>query len=521
VLSVVIPFLNESTQLQRTLHNLRDTAGDAIKIIVVNDNSDDFFNYEALARHYHCTYIRNETRKGVARSRDIGVSVADTEFVLLLDAHMKFFAPLWQETLEYYLRQNTQAIYCTKSVVMDESWAVSENSSVGTGVKFKANQHELADFLTIEWLFEQNQAEPTTGLTEIPCVMGAAYAFSRDFYHKLGGLAGLHTWGFDEQLLSLKAQMAGGHCYVINELRTGHVYRTQFPYHLPAYATPYNKMVIAFLTDAFSVADIISFARQQPHSLESAALFEKNMSLLTQLKQQLQAGVFVHSIWDILPALKLCTEPTPKISQNSQAQIMMSLHQPEIYEYANVLSAPECQQLIEMARTRMSASTVANADTGGYDLHPDRTSDTAYFKKHENDFIAQIEQRISELTGIPEDKGEPLQVLRYLPGAEYKPHFDYFDPGYAGNEDILAMGGQRFATLIIYLNNVEAGGETILPRCDLKIVPVQGNALCFSYSDAQGNLDQKTLHGGAPVIKGEKWIITKWFRLQTYTGPNH
>lgn len=522
MLTVVIPFLNESTHLQRTLHNLRETAGEAINIIVVNDCSDDFFNYEAVARHYHCTYIRNETRKGVARSRDIGVSIADTEHVLLLDAHMKFFTAGWHEIISNYIHQNQHAIYCTKSIVLDELWNVSENSSVGKGVQFKENQHEIQNFLTIEWLFDEQHTEHTTGISEIPCIMGAAYAFSREYYQKLGGLAGLHTWGFDEQLLSLKARMAGGHCFIINELRTGHVYRTQFPYHLPAYATPYNKMVIAFLTNAFTVDAIIAFAKQQTHSVESAVLFEKNLHLLTTLRHKLHTDVFMHSIWATLnktgahvvePELCICA-PT------LQPQQLMQMQQPEICQYSNVLSALECQQLINLSCDRMTASTVANAVTGNYDQHPDRTSSTAYFKKGENSFIKLLEQRFSELTGIKEEQGEPLQVLCYKPGAEYKPHFDYFEPTSPGNDSILAMGGQRFATLIIYLNDVVAGGETVFPACKLKISPIQGNALYFSYADDRGNLDPRTLHGGEPVNACEKWIATKWFRLKTYTGPN-
>ena len=77
--------------------------------------------------------------------------------------------------------------------------------------------------------------------------------------------------------------------------------------------------------------------------------------------------------------------------------------------------------------------------------------------------------------------------------------------------------GQRVATLILYLNEPEEGGETIFPELNLKIRPVKGHAVYFSYFH-RGQVDPKTLHGGAPVIKGEKWIATRWVREKPYSA---
>ena len=135
-----------------------------------------------------------------------------------------------------------------------------------------------------------------------------------------------------------------------------------------------------------------------------------------------------------------------------------------------------------------------------------------------NELIARIETRIAELTGCPIERGEPIQVLHYNPGTEYKPHFDYFDPADSGNRQVLSMGGQRVATLIMYLNDVQGGGSTVFPEIGLDVLPRRGNAVFFAYSDDQGRLDPRTLHGGSPVAAGEKWIATKWLRQRTYTG---
>ena len=70
-------------------------------------------------------------------------------------------------------------------------------------------------------------------------------------------------------------------------------------------------------------------------------------------------------------------------------------------------------------------------------------------------------RRAAQLAG---HNGEGLQVLHYKPGAEYKPHYDYFDPVHPGSASILKRGGQRVGTLLMYLNTPKKGGGTIVPR---------------------------------------------------------
>lgn len=101
-------------------------------------------------------------------------------------------------------------------------------------------------------------------------------------------------------------------------------------------------------------------------------------------------------------------------------------------------------------------------------------------------------------------------MLRYAPGTEYKPHFDYFDPAQPGTASVLKRGGQRVGTIVVYLNTPEEGGATIFPEAGLSVLPVAGQAVFFSY--AQPLPSTRTLHGGAPVVRGEKWVATKWLR---------
>ena len=200
--------------------------------------------------------------------------------------------------------------------------------------------------------------------------------------------------------------------------------------------------------------------------------------------------------------------------------ILFALNAPRVVLFDGLLSADECDKMIRLSRDKLQRSTVVNAATGDYDVHPDRTSRGTHFQRGENPLVRRIERRIGELIGHPVEHGEPIQILHYTPGAEYRPHFDFFDPGLEGNDKVLAMGGQRVATLVMYLNDVEAGGSTVFPDLGLDVLPRRGNAVFFAYCTEDGQLDRRTLHGGSAVARGEKWIATKWLRQQPYCGPS-
>ncbi|MCX8113623.1 MAG: 2OG-Fe(II) oxygenase [Burkholderiaceae bacterium] len=215
----------------------------------------------------------------------------------------------------------------------------------------------------------------------------------------------------------------------------------------------------------------------------------------------------------------LAQSPNAIETSDRKVHILFALNAPRIVLFGGLLSDDECDELIALSRRKLTRSSVVNAETGTYDVHPDRTSSGTHFERGENELVRRIENRIAELVSCPVERGEPIQILHYRPGAEYKPHFDFFDPSYPGNEKVLAMGGQRVATLVMYLNDVIAGGSTVFPEIGLDVLPRKGNAVYFAYTTEDGQLDRRTLHGGSPVAEGEKWIATKWLRQRDYGGP--
>lgn len=201
---------------------------------------------------------------------------------------------------------------------------------------------------------------------------------------------------------------------------------------------------------------------------------------------------------------------------DQQVKVSMRLSSPDIAVFDHFMTAAECEHLIALSVEKCDRSGVVDPETGETIIIPARTSEGCYFQRGESDFIKTLDARISALMNWPVDHGEGIQILHYRNSGEYKPHFDYFPVDQRGSATHLAKGGQRVATFIMYLNDVEAGGETIFPEVGLKVVPRQGSAVYFSYVNSLGQLDPATLHGGAPVIAGEKWIATKWMRQRTY-----
>ncbi len=199
-----------------------------------------------------------------------------------------------------------------------------------------------------------------------------------------------------------------------------------------------------------------------------------------------------------------------------KVNVLFSMSNPPVVLFGNLLSDEECDELVEFSRQKMARAHVVDSDKGGTREDEARTSDAAAYQRAETPLMDRIEKRLAKLVGWPVENGEGLQILRYGIGGEYKPHFDYFDPNKPGEAVQLKVGGQRIASIVMYLNDVEAGGGTIFPTLGIETLPRKGSAVYFAYAGLDGSVDARSLHGGAPVIRGEKWIATKWLRQRTY-----
>ncbi|KAI6690826.1 hypothetical protein NL676_027654 [Syzygium grande] len=193
-------------------------------------------------------------------------------------------------------------------------------------------------------------------------------------------------------------------------------------------------------------------------------------------------------------------------------------------------SREECEYLVSLAKPRISKSTVVDGSTGKSMDSGVRTSFGMFLNRGQDKIVRAIEKRIADFTHIPVEHGEGLQILQYGHGQKYDAHHDYFsDPFNTRN------GGQRMATMLMYLSDVEEGGETVFPAAKanfsavpwwnelsecgkqgLSVKPKMGNAVLFWSMKPDGSLDPASLHGACPVIKGTKWSAPKWMHVQEY-----
>jgi prolyl 4-hydroxylase len=215
-----------------------------------------------------------------------------------------------------------------------------------------------------------------------------------------------------------------------------------------------------------------------------------------------------------VPEPDLSGAPVRLWAGDREVEVLLAMQQPRVVVFGGLLSHAECDELMALAKPRLVRSETVDIQTGGSEVNASRTSNGMFFQRGENAVCALLEARIASLLDWPLENGEGLQILRYGPGAEYRPHHDYFDPEQPGTPTILKRGGQRVGTLIVYLQAPERGGATTFPDVHLDIAPIKGNAVFFSY-DRPHPLT-RTLHGGAPVLEGEKWVATKWLRERRF-----
>jgi prolyl 4-hydroxylase len=225
------------------------------------------------------------------------------------------------------------------------------------------------------------------------------------------------------------------------------------------------------------------------------------------VQQGLPAGVPV-------PEPKMDESPLYIDAGDRRVHVLHSMYNPRVVVFGNVLSEEECDALVASARPRLARSLTVATKTGGEEVNADRTSNGMFFQRGETELVSRIEARLGKLVNWPVENGEGLQILQYGPGAEYKPHYDYFDPAEPGTPTILKRGGQRVATIVMYLGEPEKGGGTVFPDVHMEVAPKKGNAVFFSYD--RPHPSTKTLHGGSPVLAGEKWIATKWLRERRF-----
>ncbi|MDD4759917.1 MAG: glycosyltransferase [Bacteroidaceae bacterium] len=241
-LSVVIAFLNEREEVARTVRSVRETVGDQVEVIVINDHSDDGYDYETDLKGLGVHYYFNKFRIGAAASKEKGVQISSTPYFILLDAHMRFYDHEWVNRIVSVLDKNSQQLLCSQTKVLSKK----VNGTVegkDSGVYGAYVQFAPTDYIpNVQW----NTGNIVNCLDndQIPAVLGAGYSSSKVYWNKLKGLQGLIQYGSEEAYISIKAWLEGGGCRLLNDVVIGHIYRDKAPYQKLRLASIYNYIVI-------------------------------------------------------------------------------------------------------------------------------------------------------------------------------------------------------------------------------------------------------------------------------------
>src|SRR3984957_5278824 len=195
-----------------------------------------------------------------------------------------------------------------------------------------------------------------------------------------------------------------------------------------------------------------------------------------------------------------------------------TLHEaPLIRRLPGVIHPLVLDAVINLAAPLVRRSQIVDARTGEVRADPMRTSSHVTLGPRQHDHVLEaLERCISGVSGVPALNGEFLQILRYHPGEEFRPHVDYFNTSGAGAYQSLADGGQRAQTVLMYLNDDYTGGSTYFPELRLDIKGGRGDMLHFHNLGADGLGHRDTLHAGMPAAAGEKWLLSQWIRSESY-----
>jgi prolyl 4-hydroxylase len=189
----------------------------------------------------------------------------------------------------------------------------------------------------------------------------------------------------------------------------------------------------------------------------------------------------------------------------------VDVSQAEIFVVSQFVTPEECSHLMGLIDQVAKPSSVFGPDyaAGGRSSYSGDVDPA-------DSFVRMIERRIADLMGLELAWGEAVQGQRYMPGQEFQHHYDWFNTAADYWPEVESTGGQRSWTAMAFLNDVEEGGETDFNRLGISIPPQQGALAMWNNARPDGTPNPDTMHAGSKVIRGTKYVITKWFRTRRW-----
>ena len=222
---------------------------------------------------------------------------------------------------------------------------------------------------------------------------------------------------------------------------------------------------------------------------------------LTRLEQEAHGDRLRTMMLEVIRAMELDDNGDPVRTQRGERVS----DRPDVKLFRGAFTSAECDFLVLLAEPTYERSLVI---MDGRDVpDPIRTSDGSTIHwLIEDPATHAINRRIAALSGTSVEQGEPLHILRYRPGQQYHPHHDWLPPP-----------NRRVMTVLIYLNEDYAGGETAFVKTGLEVKGRKGDAIVFVSALPDGGLDPLSEHAGLPVVSGTKYLASRWIREHRHT----
>jgi len=179
-------------------------------------------------------------------------------------------------------------------------------------------------------------------------------------------------------------------------------------------------------------------------------------------------------------------------------------------ELENSLDLSYCDDLVEIAKNILHPAKIIGEQIEGY-----RTADSVFLPPTNiAESVCAFRDFASKITNFPISHQEDVHIVRYKTGGEYKVHYDFLQ--HLEDKSHIRDGGDRYFTVLLYLNDNFKGGRTVFPVKQISVKPKKGKAIVWKNLFDNFQPDESSYHAGFPVTEGEKWIGVIWVRQYPY-----
>ncbi|XP_061886695.1 prolyl 4-hydroxylase subunit alpha-1-like isoform X1 [Entelurus aequoreus] len=316
--------------------------------------------------------------------------------------------------------------------------------------------------------------------------------------------------------------------------------------------------------DAVTILDYLSYALYQLGELESAVAYTKRLLKLDpsikqaemnlhyfeyhldkmkkgeETEETLRMGGAEPHLDDDKTYEKLCRGKSTEMTSRRQSRLFCRYHdsrrhpryvigpvkeedewdRPRVVRYHDIATDEEMSKFKELAKPRLTRSKVVDSQAGHSYEAGYRISENAWLGQHEHPVVNMMVQRIGDITGLDVSTAEQLQVANYGVGGQYEAHYDFNRED--ESDSFAELGtGNRIATWLLYMSDVQAGGATVFTDAGAAVWPKKGTAVFWYNLHPSGDGDYRTKHAACPVLVGSKWVANLWLheRGQEFRRP--